>query len=891
MDERGKFLGIGPLMIIVFSAVLLWALVTVVWSVPVVYAADPEILTITVTSSMGTYFYDPGLDPTGGTVYFNSLGGEGAGQVLTVTVVCSGTVTTFEGTPAFDDTPSPDTSGPPWQVTYTVEAGAGTQSGVVLTVTNAMSQTDTAAITFTQDNADPDITSPAIVEGSDYLYADGLTVYYGDDMGMASQAFTVQGNAQDNGAGLHRVVYSPALKQLPPPYEDYVNLASWHRDYTANQSDTTSGVITATIYDRVGNFANQTFTYIRDINNPTIDGPFIAEDSDYLHASGTTIYYSDQMGSTPQSFTVQGNAADPDGGAGLFQATFSSAFGSSPGDDPDPGEWSGTYNHVESGDSGDGTITVRVYDNVDNWSEQTFNYEEDTTPPTVELTDVTDPGHDENTNELDNNGSNWYSDDDFTAGGDGWQFTSNTSDGGAGRASGSASWDHSTDQTDRTLDCGVEGDGTFSSVSGDADGTVTVTVVITDNVGNSASDDVGFNIDNTEPTITSPSIDDYGSPWLHVDDLTIYYGDDMSSPQTFRVQGQSADGGGVGLGSVDFSAALGDDPYNQGTLSDWWGEYSATSSNTDSGTIIVTVYDLLGNAADQSFNYTRDTEPPIVDVNCPALTSEPSFLVSWSDSSDPPPNASGLRHFDVQYKVTEFGDWQDWHTDTILIEDTFGPLLPIPVQDNTTYYFRVRAEDNVGNEQQYTNGEDATTYHSGIERVYLPLIISPDPNWGFEKGDFSGWQHGGELAQSVSTAMPRFGSYSALLGDPGYSCVDGVPVGSAWLSRSVMVPSSGSPTLSFWYRMYTQDKNSALSDQYDLFVVYINGSQVVVKDANTTVQQSCGSPNDLGWKQVIFPLSAYKGQFIEITFYNYNRAPVGPKWYNTYTYVDDVSVQ
>ena len=204
----------------------------------------------------------------------------------------------------------------------------------------------------------------------------------------------------------------------------------------------------------------------------------------------------------------------------------------------------------------------------------------------------------------------------------------------------------------------------------------------------------------------------------------------------------------------------------------------------------------------------------------------------------------------------------------------------------------LRAEDNVSNESSYTTGEDCTTYSSGIKRVFLPILIAPEPNWGFETGDFTNWEHGGQLAQSVSTAMPYSGNYSALLGDPGYDCND-VPVGSAWLRRKVTVPSSGSPTLSFRYRIYTQDRNSTLSDQYDLFAVYINDSILVVKDANTTYPFGCSTTHDLKWKPVSFPLNAYKGQLIQITFYNYNRAPSGnyPEKFNTYTYVDDVSVQ
>jgi len=1115
MTQRKKSQSMGLLMIVVFSAVLLWALVAVVWPVPVVYADGPEILTITVSSNLETYFYDPGLDPTGGTVYFNSLAGEGAGQVLTVTATCSGTVTHFEGAPAFDDTPAPDISAP-WEITYTVEMGAETQNGIVFTVTNALSQTDTAVITFTQDitdptvlsptinedsdylyadaltlyysdlmsgtpqsftvqgnatdndgagldqatfssafgvtpptdddpanwngtyddvessdngdgtltvtvtdnvgngseqtfdytedttdptvtltyvtpggydeddpddwldddgsnwydpdnlsagwyftstvtdalsgpalanaswdhsndahdqltydpgldgdgvfsgvsddgdgvvtvtltitdhvgnsasdlvvfnldNTDPTITSPTITEYSDYLHASGLTVYYGDEMG-GSQAFRVQGNAQDSGVGLDYVAYSAALNQGYS--EDDTHLENWYRDYTADQYDTTSGVITATVYDRLGNFATQTFTYTRDIDSPDISYglPPIVEHSphDALYADGTTVYYSHQMGGTAQSFTVRGTAADNGGGAGLRRATFSSPHLNDPGDDLIFPDWSGIY-YVDSSESGSGTITVKVYDNVSNWSQRTFNYVEDTTAPTVVLTDVTDPGYDENTNELDTDGSNWYNDGDFIAGGgNGWQFTSDTSDdaGGAGLDSGTAYWDHSA-EPERPLDCGPDGDDTFSGVTGGPDGIVTVTVTIDDRVGNSASDTVVFNIDNTEPTITSPYISEDSDYLYRADDLvTIYYGN--MSLATFTVHGSSEDNTGVGLDRAEFSDAFGAAPSDDDTPDDWAGIYYPNNSqNWGSGTIYVTVYDLLDNAASQTFDYIRDIAPPGVDVDCPAVSPDPSWSVSWSGSDSPP--ASGLKHFDVQYKV-ESGAWQDWHTDTSLTEDTFGPNSPAIVEDDHTYYFRVRAEDNVSNESPYTNGQDATLYHSGIKKVFLPILWAPDPNWGFETGDFTSWQHGGELRQSVVRAEPHSGNYSARLGWPGYECKGGVPVGSAWLRRSVTVPSSGSPTLSFWYKIFTQDKNSALSDQYDLFAVYVNDSQVW-KDANTSDPYGCDALKELEWRSGAVSLTDYKGEPIQIAFYVYNRPD---DWYNTYVYVDDVSVQ
>ena len=267
MTQGEKSQSIGVLMIVVFSAMLLWALTAVVWPVPAVYADDPEIIMITVTSSLETYFYDPGLDPTGGTVYFNSVGGEGAGQVLTVTVTCSGTIddSTFEGAPAFGDTPPLDTSAP-WQVTYTVEAGVGTQSGIVFTVTNTITETDTAVITFTEDITGPSITSPYISESSDYLHFDGLlTIYYGNGMESA-QTFIVTGHSSDDsGVGLGGVDFSPALGD--DPYNQGT-LSDWWGEYSAASGNTKSGQITVTVYDLLNNSTTQVFTYTRDIGNP-----------------------------------------------------------------------------------------------------------------------------------------------------------------------------------------------------------------------------------------------------------------------------------------------------------------------------------------------------------------------------------------------------------------------------------------------------------------------------------------------------------------------------------------------------------------------------------------------------------------------------------------------
>lgn len=118
-------------------------------------AAAPEIELITAASD-NSYFYNPGLTTTGGTVYFNSRAAEGAGQTLTVTVsfIEPHPVSLTAGT-AFGDNPVADTSAP-WTASYSVEANAGTQSNVAFTVADALGLEDAAAITFVQDNLAPE---------------------------------------------------------------------------------------------------------------------------------------------------------------------------------------------------------------------------------------------------------------------------------------------------------------------------------------------------------------------------------------------------------------------------------------------------------------------------------------------------------------------------------------------------------------------------------------------------------------------------------------------------------------------------------------------------------------------------------------------------------------
>jgi hypothetical protein len=280
-----------------------------------------------------------------------------------------------------------------------------------------------------------------------------------------------------------------------------------------------------------------------------------------------------------------------------------------------------------------------------------------------------------------------------------------------------------------------------------------------------------------------------------------------------------------------------------------------------------------------------DTNDPTASVSSPEVSYGPSWEVSW-EGTDPAPG-SGIASYDVQYRVGAGGDWQDWLMTTDLTSATFGPASPESVAFETTYYFRVRARDEAGRVGDYSSA--ASTYVD-YYYVYLPLVLrdySPLTNGGFEDG-WIGWAHGGALRQAIITndgwSGPHSGSYAARLGDPSYACNGGVPLGTAWIERTITVPSSGVSELEVYYKIYTEDK---LSDptKYDRFEIRVNGA-VELRDGIATDPFGCDTPpRTTGWRVFSFDVTGYQGTNITLRLENISAYD---NWYNTWTYVDDI---
>ena len=133
-----------------------------------------------------------------------------------------------------------------------------------------------------------------------------------------------------------------------------------------------------------------------------------------------------------------------------------------------------------------------------------------------------------------------------------------------------------------------------------------------------------------------------------------------------------------------------------------------------------------------------------------------------------------------------------------------------------------------------------------------------------------------------------------MLGDTNYQadCVGKEPVGAVYVSQAVGVPSGSSTTLSFDYRIFTQD-DLASGDSFDVYVNQIvdDSAHHLFTDGNTNpASTGCQNPpTDIfgGWKTGTVSLSQFAGQTITLFFAEQNRLD---GFDVTYIYLDNIGI-
>ncbi len=141
-------------------------------------------------------------------------------------------------------------------------------------------------------------------------------------------------------------------------------------------------------------------------------------------------------------------------------------------------------------------------------------------------------------------------------------------------------------------------------------------------------------------------------------------------------------------------------------------------------------------------------------------------------------------------------------------------------------------------------------------------------------------------------SLPDHPGRVALLGNPNYSCANGVPIGSAVLEQTIQVPAGKTVAFSFSYRLLTEDVKYSRTyntdaDTLQAFVKGTNGQWSSETIGGEYRELSCGSWFDTGWRRYNQDLSQFAGQTVTLSFVLSNRID---GWYNTYAYVDDVTL-
>jgi len=160
--------------------------------------AAVSVSSLDVTSDVPAYFHNPGLSASGGTVYFNSTGGMGAGQTLTVSAAWSSGMAPqqrFEGGAAFGD-PAPADLGAPWELAYSVEAGEVSQNIIPFTLADDMGRSKVAYVTFRADNVTgiPPLSSPTHPDENEWYANDDVTFHWSgmsDVSGIAGYSYVL----------------------------------------------------------------------------------------------------------------------------------------------------------------------------------------------------------------------------------------------------------------------------------------------------------------------------------------------------------------------------------------------------------------------------------------------------------------------------------------------------------------------------------------------------------------------------------------------------------------------------------------------------------------------------------------------------------------------------
>jgi hypothetical protein len=328
----------------------------------------PEINNIIASSNTTWYYEQPGMNGTGGTVWFNSLEGEGAYQEILLYVDWTDVSrTSLEGGFAFGDLPI-DNDSMPEALSYTIEVNATDALGVKIKAVDFFGRFKEATIDFKMDNTDP--TAPSNVVAHPDSFTD--TGEVDDD----NQVYITYVDGTDAGVGISHA----KLDTKEPPTQTENN--SNGRGLITSLSTNTNATIFVAMVDFVGNVGPAT--------NDTIKIDLLAPNPPEIFSSShpnNTFYYSN---SNPEfNWTWPYDLS----GVERFAVKLNTVSSYIPEPNPPVNDQTLTVNFTSYTDIPDGVnfFHVRSYDRAGHWGlgSSSFKIFIDTTPPYIDDTSDT----------------------------------------------------------------------------------------------------------------------------------------------------------------------------------------------------------------------------------------------------------------------------------------------------------------------------------------------------------------------------------------------------------------------------------------------------------------------------------------------------------------------
>lgn len=323
----------------------------------------PVINDIKVSSNKSWYYVPPGMNGTGGEIWFNSIDGEGANQVITLDVDWSDvSPTSLEGALAFGDLPK-DNDSSPTSIDYSIEALSGDATGVKIKVVDFFGRFSEATIDFYEDNVDP--TAPTNVVCHPDSFSD--TGEVDDD----NQIFVTYVKGADAGVGIR---YARLGTDNPPTQT--INSADGEGLVTSYLNNLNVSIFVAMV-DNVGNVGPSA--------NDTIIIDQLAPNTPVIYSKthpNSSKYYSNP--------NPEFNWTWPDDLSGVVEFSIQLNTKSSyiPQPDPPVSDPRLTVNYTSFTGIPDGAnfFHVRTLDKAGHWSlgSSSFKIFIDTTPPLIQ---------------------------------------------------------------------------------------------------------------------------------------------------------------------------------------------------------------------------------------------------------------------------------------------------------------------------------------------------------------------------------------------------------------------------------------------------------------------------------------------------------------------------